>query len=270
MAGWYDRNAAGNNPIHLAEREAFSTYGDSISVYDKNKSLLKFGRFDTLGATYETVWSQGGDETYVTTNAIDTVSSSSASDTEVLYVEGHTVVGTGSSSVFTFVAQTITLTGTTKAVLTTPLARVSRAYNISSNTLVGTIYVSEDDTHTTPGVPNTAAKIHLTIEAGENQSYKCATTFSGTDYFICTGGWASVNKKTTATVDFEMQVRLPGQLFRPVARVSCASAGLATTVINFTPHVIVPKNSDIRIQARASTTAVEVNAAFQGYLASVR
>ena len=257
------------DPLYLAEQRILGTFGDGVSITSKKKTLLKFGRFDDLGASYETVWSQGGNETYVTTNAIDTASSSSSDDTEVLYIEGHTVSGTGTDAQFTFVAQTATLAGTGKVVLDTPLARVSRVYNISSTTLVGDVYISEDDTHTTPGVPNTAAKIHMKLEAGENQSYKASTTFSNNDYFICTGGWGSVNKKTSATVDFEMQVRRPGQLFLPVARISAASAGLANVSISFDPPVIVPKNSDIRVQARASTTAVEVNAAFQGYLASI-
>lgn len=260
----------GYDPIERAEQEVYSTYGDRVSTLAKRKSLLKFGRTDSLGTSWETVWTQGGDETYVTTNAIDTISSSSGSDTGGLaYIEGHTVSGTGADAQFTFVVQTVTLTGTTKATLSTPLARVSRVYNASSTTWVGDIYVYEDDTTTTPGVPDTASKIHMKVEAGDNQSYKAATTFSNSDYFICTGGNASVNKKTAATVDFEMEVRRPGGLFLPVMRLTAASTGLNTVSIRFDPYVIIPKNADVRVVAIGSTTGIEVNAAFQGHLASV-
>jgi len=259
-----------HDPIRYAIGEVHATYGQWVSVEAKSKSLLKFGRNSTLGTSAETVWTQGGNETYVTTNAIDKISSSSGSDTGGLaYVEGHTVSGTGADAQYTFVAQTVTLTGTTKATLGTPLARVSRVYNVSATTWVGDIYVYEDDDTGTPGVPDTGSKIHMKVVAGDNQSYKAATTFSTSDYFFCTGGWAAVDKKTTAVVDFEMQIRRPGGLFLPVAKIEASSTGLNTAFVRFDPYVIVPRNCDVRITATASTTNVEVNAAFQGYLAVV-
>lgn len=259
--------------IRHAEREILNTYGDTVSVAAKKKSLLKFGRNASVGTSYETVWEYGGDETYVTTNAIDTVSSSSASDTATeMFVEGHTVSGTGTSSQFTFTTQTVTLNGQNKVLLTTPLARVSRAY-VSSGTLVGDFYVYEDDTLSS-GVPTTASKVHMTVEgatSGHTQSFKAATTFSNTDYAIVTSGYAAVNKKTSASVDFVIEVRQAGGVFRPAGgRISLQSGGQTTAQIQFDPYVIIPKNADVRIRAIASTTAVEVDASFQAYLAAVQ
>lgn len=258
------------NPIALAEARIQDTFGDTVSVQEKKKTLLKFGKNVDLDTAWETVWVQGGDETYVTDNLIDTISSSNAGDTQEVTIEGHTVSGTGTDAQFTFVVQTATLNGQNKVVLTTPLARVSRLANNSTTAFAGDIYVYEDDT-LTGGVPNTASKIHLKVlgSAGDTQSFKAATTFSNSDYFICTGGWASVNKAASAAVDFEMQVRTVGSVFRPVARLSLNSTGSTTQQITFDPPVIVPKNADMRVRAIASAVNCEVNASFYGYLAIV-
>lgn len=270
----YTRVAAleANGLITYAEGEILSTYGDTVSVSEKSKSLLKFGRNAGIGTSYETVWEYGGDETYCTTNAIDTISSSDAADTAVIYVEGHTVSDTGADSQFTFVTQTATLNGQNKVVLGTALARVSRAY-VQSGTIAGDIYVYEDDT-LSGGVPTTAANVHITIEgatSGHTQTFKAAATFSNSDYFICTGGYAALNKKTAATVDLVIEVRQPGGVFRPAGgRIALKTDGTTTKQVTFTPYVIVPKNSDMRVRAIASTTGVEVDASFQGFLAEVQ
>ena len=256
--------------VQLAQEEIENTYGDAVSVYDKKKTLLKFGKKVDLGTSFETVWQTNGNETYVTTNAIDTVSSSDATDTMQVAIEGHTVSGTGTSSQFTFVTQTATLNGQNKVTLSTPLARVSRMYVNDQTEPAGDIHVYEDTT-ITAGVPNDLTKAHIVIKGtdGETQSFKCATTFSNSDYFICTGGFASVDKKTNATVDFEFQVRRPGGVFRPVSRLSLGSASQNSQQIQFYPYVIIPKNADIRIVGVASTTGVAVSAQFQGFIAQV-
>ena len=249
--------------IKYAEQEIRSNYGDSVSVLAKSKSLLKFGKNTDLGTSSETVQAQGGNETYVTTNAIDTISSSSASDTNEVTVEGHTISG----GVFTFVTQTVTLTGQTKALLATPLARCSRVYNVGAVNMLGNIYVYED-TAISSGAPTDATKIHVRILAGEQQTYKCSTTFSDGDYAIITNGFATVDKKTAASVDFVFEVRPAGSVFRPVLEFGISTNGGAF-IMPLQPFVVVPKNADIRVTAAASTTGVSVRAGFQAALASV-
>lgn len=247
-----------------------STYGNVCSVAEKKKSLLKFGQNETLGSSIETVWTQGGNETYVTTNAIDKFSSSSADDTVEMVIEGHTVSGTGADAQYTFVIQTVTLEGRTEKSLTTPLARVSRAYDNSVTGLAGDFYIYEDDT-VSNGVPQTDSKIHLKIlgTGGSTQSLKAATTISNVDYYIITSLWCSVEKKTTAVVDFVLEIRQPGGVFRPRTWMTLNTAAQTSQQIDFKPYVIVPKNADVRVRATASTTSVGVNAAFNGYLAKV-
>lgn len=263
--------------IAQAEREILGTYGDRVSVEQKAKSLTKFGKHLDLDTAdgQATVWTLGSragseNETYVTTNAIDTISSSDAGDTQEVFIEGHTVSGTGASSQFTFVTQTATLNGQNKVTLSTPLARVSRAYNNDLSTFAGDIFIYEDTT-ISAGVPSDFTKAHMEIRGtiGDTQSFKAATTFSNSDYFICTGGFASIRRATAASVDFQFEVRRPGGVFRPVSRINLNSSGAGFAQVQFDPYVIVPKNSDVRIVAATSANNTEVDATFQGYLAVV-
>jgi hypothetical protein len=246
-----------------------SNYGDIVDFESKSKTILKFGRNLTVGTSFETVWELGGDEVYSTTNDIDTISSSSGSDTEVMSVEGHTVSGTGADAQFTFVVQTVTLTGQTKATLATPLARVSRAYAVGSTALVGDVYIYEDGA-ITAGVPNDLATAHIKVlgSAGDNQSYKAATTISNQDYYVVTQFHGGAAKQgSAAVIDALLEIRTVGGLFLPKIELSVSNTS-GSFHVDLDPYIIVPKNSDIRVRAEA-TASSEVDAGFNGYLAQV-
>ena len=250
-----------------AEAEVFNTYGDVVSVFSKAKSLTKFGAHPSLGTSQETVWSTGANlanESYLSTNGIDKISSSSGSDTVDIKIEGHTVSG----GVFTFVVQTVTLTGQTAATLSTPLARVSRVYNVDATDLVGSLYVHEADTLSS-GVPTTVAKIHARVPAGENQSFKCATTVSNTDYMFITSAAGACIKKTSGLAEFKLQIREAGGVFRSQFTFAADTDGASTFSYNFRPYLLLPKNADIRMVATASAASTPVSGSFSGVLASV-
>lgn len=241
------------------------TYGDS--VYIKSKTLIKYGKNESVGTSWATVMTLPGtelSETYVSTNIIDSISSSSSSDTQILTIEGHKIV----NNELIFVVQNVTLNGQNKVTLSTPLARSTRAYNTGSTDLAGTVYVYENQS-ITAGVPGTDTKVHLMIPTGENQSFKAATSLSSTDYWLLTEVVASINEKTAATSDIEIQVREFGKVFRTLFQFAVSSSGANTVHIPFDPVIIVPKNSDIRVRALASTSGVSVSANLNGYLAKV-
>ncbi len=92
-------------------------YGDTVSVNNKAKMLLKFGSADIQSAnTWTTIWNTAQDqdnETYVERNLINGISSSSTSDTGIGYVvtvEGHTVGSDQSVSSITQTGGTATVT----------------------------------------------------------------------------------------------------------------------------------------------------------------
>jgi len=251
-----------------AEREIKSTFGDTVSIDKKAKSLLKFGKSAELSAdTIETVWSYGGHEVYVQDNLIDSISSSNAVDNEEIYLECHTVEGTGADQQFTFMTQTVNLNGQTRVALPTPVARVSKAYNNNGTELVGNVYVYQN-TALVAGVPQDSTKVHAHIPQGFQQSFKGATTFSNEDYYVLTGGFGSVSNKQAASVDFYLEVRTPGKVFRQGAAVSAGSAG-GSWDIDLDPCIIIPKNADIRITCETATQGAVVFGSFKGYLAKV-
>jgi hypothetical protein len=150
--------------------------------------------------------------------------------------------------------------------LPTPLARVSLAYNDNGITLVGRVVVYEN-TALTGGIPDDVTKVHIDIPLGFQESFKAATTFSNTDYYILTGGFGSVSLKQDGAADFYLEIREPGKIFRQVAGISATNAG--PWQINLDPAVIIPKNCDIRVRAETSANNLVVFTSFQGYLAKV-
>jgi hypothetical protein len=242
------------------ENHINSTYRVRVSAEAKSKPLLKFGESDVVGTSWSTLWSLGGDETYVSTNAITTISSSSASDTEPVKIEYHTVDASGN---FTFAVQSATLTGQTEVTLTTPCARVSRVYNVGTADLVGDVYVYEDDT-VVAGVPQTTSKIHAKIDAGFNQTQKAATTISNNDYWAINELTVQVTEKATAWAEVHLEIREKGGVFRPLMHLACSDqTGHRAT---FGPPIIVPSNADIRLRALASGANTSVGGAINGYL----
>jgi hypothetical protein len=248
-----------------AEREIEATYGDRVSIDRKAKSLVKFGRSAELGTTgLETVWTVGGNEVYVTSNTISYISSSSASDTQQITIEGHTVDANGD---FTFLVQTVTLDGQNAVALDTDVARVSRAYNSDSTELVGRVVVYENAT-VVGGIPTDETKIHIDIPQGFQQSFKAATTFSKDDYYLMTGFYGAVSAKQAGSVDFYVEIRDKGKVFLPKGCFTASSTGGAAD-ISLDPAILVSKNADVRIRCETETNNVVVFGIFKGYLAKV-
>lgn len=268
MPTWDRRNyEVPDGRLVQAEREIELAFGEKVSIDAKAKSLTKFGKSAPLATgSLQTVWTVGGNETYVNDNLIDSISSSSLLDTQEIYLEGHTVTGTGEDQKFTFVTQLVALNGQTRVALPIPLARVSMAYNNNGTLLQGRVVVYENTT-LLGGVPVDTTKIHIDIPQGFQESFKAATTFSNTDYYILTGGFGSVSLKQSGAADFYLEIRSPGKVFRQVAGISATNAGPWT--IDLDPAVIVPKNHDVRVRVETSANNLVVFTSFQGYLAKV-
>lgn len=267
--------------IRQAERVVFSTYGDTVSVKDKAKNLNKWGDNDSVGASFETVASfQGSEinETFVTTNLIDSIVSSSASDTtQTITIEGHTIDGSGN---LTFTVQNATLNGQTEVTLTTPLARASRAYVADTGTfgsdpaaLVGQVSIYDNTDGITSGVPNTAAATKLLIYAGATQTEKCATSVGSTDYWFLSYFSAAIGdaggSANYVTCRIEVRDVENGGAWRPLGRDIVLTVGDTGRTVEFSPYLIVPKNHDVRARAKTNANTAEVHAEMGGYLALV-
>lgn len=249
--------------LRYALREIESSYGDEVQP--KHKSLNKFGESLLIGTAEATVMTLPAgvlNETYSTTNNIDSISSSNDSDTNTMVIEGHTVDGSGN---FTFSIQTVTLSGRTKVTLATPVARVSRVYNNDSTEFLGSVYVYETGAISN-GVPDTDEAVHLICTPEEQQSLKAATTFSNDDYCIITEVYGAVNKKTAASAVLRLKVREKGGVFRTRLKLAATTDG-AHVRLPRTPYIIVPPNADVILTAEASGAGTPVAAGFDSYLA---
>jgi len=263
---WYVRHATAT---------IYRDHGDIVSVDEKRKDLFKFGQNHAAGTSEATVMAFAGDETaetFVSTNIIDAVVSSSGSNTQQVVIEGHTISGTGEDIELSFAIQTITLNGQTPVALTTPLARATRIYTRSTELAADSIvYVYQDSSGVTNGVPDDDTKIHVLLEEDtkDNTSLKAATAISNVDYALIHQAYFTIEKKQAAAADFKLKVRTPGCLFRTKFEVGLDTSSNKFAWISFEPLIIVPKNSDIIITATASTTGVEVAAGFHCILAKV-
>jgi len=267
---WADVHTGEGNDLDPAIMQAMNEVlrweGDVISVEHKAKCLLKFGRTEEVQTSKTTIMAHKTgtfNETYVSTNIIDTVSSSDGSDAVDVTIEGHTIDGEGD---FTFVTQTATLDGQNKVVLGTPLARMTRIFNDSGTELAGAVYGYQDSAITS-GVPDNGALVHCVIPLGLQQSEKCATTISSVDYWLLTRLQGDVLEKTSTFGDFHLEERQKGGVFRDVQDFSASSTSDGNVV--FAPYHIVNKNSDVRIRASAGSNNKEFAATIQGLLATV-
>lgn len=270
--------------IAQAERVVLSTYGDTVSVESKGKNLNKFGTNSTVGSSWETIAQLQGteaNETFVSTNIIDAVSSSDAGDTSLtISTEGFVIDGSGN---LTFTTQDVTTDasdGRTPVALTTPLARITRAYVKASGTFdspqtepAGTVYFYDDTGGATNGVPNTASATKMVLEAGFSQSEKCATAISQSDYWFIKYLSVSIGdaSPTATIVTCRIEVRdvANGGVWRPLGRDIILVAGDQGVTLVFSPHLIVAKNHDIRVRAETDTGTAEIHAELGGYLAAI-
>jgi len=250
-----------NDFFNFAASEIYKTYGDKVTI--NRKSIHKFGRYQSLGAVEAPINFWGGGPLLSTSNSITHFSSTDAADTQTLYVEGMTI----SNGLLTFKAQTITLDGVNKTALPTPLARCTRIANTASATATaGDVYIYEDDT-VTAGVPDTSTKIANVMPAISQSSLLAGTSIVNNNYFLITGIFADVNKKTTATVDMHFRTARVGKVLRDVT-VGATSTGFSL-YREATPFYIIPPNSDIQVYGASSAAGTDVTAGFNGFLADI-
>lgn len=266
--------------VAAAANEIFAREGYRVSPVSKAKGLDKFGSNATVGTSFETVAQWQGtvaNETFVSTNLIDAAVSSSASDTQTITIEGHTINGSGE---LTFVVQNVTLTGQTPVALSTPLARATRAFVANSGTfdttppaMVGVLSVYDDTDGATSGVPNTDAAVKLTIQAGEAQSQKAATSISHTDVWILTYLSAAVGNAggsaTRITIRVERRDVVNGGAWRPVGRNIVIRADGSGRTILYDPCRYIPRSHDVRVLAKSDSNTAAIEVELGGYLAEI-
>lgn len=251
----------------LALQRIYRDTGINASVVAKSKTLLMFGKHESMDADVATTMAAYpagiANEDLQTSNTITHVVSGDAGDVgDLLFLEGH---HTASPGALTFQEQLVVLNGQTPVALDVPLARASRAMNMGNAPIVGPVSVYRGGP-TTAGIPDDPTEVHLYIPAGENQSAACQTSIEDGHFYLITAVSGSVQHKTNGSVDFAIEAKSANSTaWRAVAVFSVA--GSAPVQFDFSPLIVGRPNADIRIRGTASVNNMSASAWVNGYLA---
>jgi len=233
-----------------------------------HSAVQKFGNapdFDT-GDGEVTIWDGAEDGTawelmnyvYSTSADIDSISSSSAADTQDI-----TIVGLDSN--YAEVTQTVTLNGQTRVALSTSLIRVYRAYNENSTDLAGHVFVYVNGT-TTGGIPDTNADIRAIIDPDNQQTEMAVYTIPAGKTGYLSRGYASTSggsKNTNYIIRFF--AREFGKVFRLQNINAISSTATSIIVLDYFVPLRIPEKTDLEVTVEtteATITASSVSAGF--------
>lgn len=322
----------------------FSTYGDTVSVAEKKKDLIRRGKnadVQVAGSDIMELPSGVHTEAHVDRNAISQISSNNAADTGKIKIEGHkvgddvsvstltqsggtascttssdhllavgdwvliaganeaeyngivSVTKVNSSTQFeflvdggaaspatgtitstdqarTFLVQEVTLNGQTPVNLATKLSDAVHMYLPKQDRcadLVGNIYVFEEGVTVTAGVPDTPATVHLMITAGKNNSKKASTALSSVDYWIVTGFHGHNSTKVASWIDIGIEYKENGGCWIELEDITVSDDGNGAH--SFTPYVVIPKNTRVRLKGYADTNGRDGAGSIEGFLATI-
>jgi hypothetical protein len=241
-------NVTGANPINkFGNAPSFATGDNEVDVWD--------GADDT--STDKMVY------TYSTAADIDTISSSSGTDTQLMEIQGL-------DDNYDLVIQTKALNGQNKVTLDTPLRRVFRVKNVNGTPLTGDVYVYVDTTIAS-GVPTTIGPIRAKILIGNGQTEMAIFTVpAGTQGYIQSiyASTAGANKDTNYVI--KLFIKPFGQTWQLKHRRSI-NDNKDLDKIFFFPEFAGEK-ADIRITAQiteAGITTGNVSAGFDVVLKDI-
>lgn len=187
----------------------------------------------------EDIWEAGGEYNYDAdgTAPIVSVISDNAADTEDIMVIGLDINGNE-------VEQTVTLNGTTRVPLTTPLWRVYRMVWMGTTNLVGTAYCYVG----TGGVP-VLADIRAIIDNGNNQTLMALYTVPlGKVGFLWRGELGASRPNPGGEAQCSYYSRRLGGLFTIKKRINLSNTGSSIYADVRTFPDIIPARTDIRLR----------------------
>ena len=199
------------------------------------------------------------------TAPIDTVSSSSASDTGPIVVQGLDINGE-------LVTQTVTLAGQAQVSLSTPLWRCFRAYNDGDTTtpvigggFAGNIYIYENTT-ATDGVPDDLTKVRAFVSNGYNQTLMALYTIPAGKIGFLVWNRVGLVKKGTAGAILESWQRNFGKYFRIQDSGSLSNVGTSTFAFSDQVVQVIPALTDIVVRGDVDTNDTGIAARFSLFL----
>ena len=229
--------------------------------------IHKFGEapdFD-LSDSFVNIWDGANDAgidamtyTYSNTTNIDSLISSSASDVGTVSVQGLDVD-------WAITNQTVTLTGQTRVALPTPLRRVFRMINTSSNDWVGNISCYTTNSTTTAGVVNNKAAVRAHVVDGNNQTLMAVYTIPAGKTGYMRSWYASISGgNKTSNYKIRLRARPFGQVFQLKHTAAIAEGGTSSIQHTYVEPEVFAEKTDIelRVSATANVTGCAVSGGF--------
>lgn len=214
----------------------------------------KFGLLISNSGSYpEDIWSAGGVYTYPSVPAVNYISSSNGTDTEII-----TVIGLDHN--WKYQKTTITLNGQNKTVIPGVWIRIFIAYNSNGAPLVGDIYIYEDDTITN-GVPDTSSKIRAKINIGKAKTLMSHISVPVHYYALLLDlqlTLSSGNSAIAKSIDVGLFVREDADIcpiFINEWNGTMVTTGSSTVNKSFKPPRKYKPKSDLRFQATNGSVA---------------
>jgi hypothetical protein len=230
--------------------------------------IHKFGNapdFDTADNAV-TIWDGAEDGVtwenmvydYSATAIIDSASSSDASDTEPIEIQGL-------DADYNLVNQTVTLNGQTRVALTTNLIRVFRIKNVGTSDLAGHVFVFEEDT-LTGGVPDDASLIRAIIHPPNNQTLMAVYTIpAGYTGYMRSWYAAVAGASKTSNYVIDIYARPFGQVFQLKHRSAISDTGSSHVNHHYVEPEVFSEKTDIEMKVQmlaAGATGASVSAGF--------
>jgi hypothetical protein len=232
------------NPVSYIEETISKSFELSVMMGQQSgySTLDKFGENPDINTTSgpEDIWEGGGLYTYDAngTAPIVSIASSSSSDTQDIQVTGSDIEGDE-------VTQTITLTGTTRKALTTPLWRVYRMSNEGTVNVAGNVFCYTG-TGTVPSIGD--AEVRALINNGNNQTLMAQYTMpKGKVGFLYRGEIGMSRKKDSGSAQCSYYSRRYGKVFRVKKRIAITNSGSSVYQDARSFPDIIPALTDIKL-----------------------
>ena len=226
--------------------------------------LFKFGNNAVVGNSLETIWSEGGLYSYLTSATVLKVSSSSTDDTSA-WTGARTVQLYGLDGDYNEINEVVTLNGQTAVNTTQSFLRIYRLVVRSAGTggqNAGIIYAGTGTV--TSGVP---ANVYASINgiAGSNQSLMALWTVPAdhTAYILQYDVSNGTTSNTPAVCKLILSIRPFGEVFQS-KDVKSLTTGMHVEE-RFSLPVKVTEKSDIEVRAISSSNSVsfDISASFE-------
>jgi len=234
--------------------------------------IHKFGAapdFDSSDG-FVTVWDGAEDDedyeamnmTYSATADIDYAVAEDNGDTQDIEIQGL-------NSAYELTVQTITLTGQTPVVLTTPLIRVFRVKNMNSSDFAGHVFVYRarlgDGTPTvvTGGVPQTGADVRAVVHADNNQTEMAVFTIpAGKTGYMRSWYASTAGAKRDSSHTIKVLARPFGGVFQLKHKANIDVNGTSYIQHKYEEPEVFSEKTDIEIRMDTDTDIAGVAAGF--------